>query len=726
MGVHDLLPHLPGGGKSNYKHSFMRLGLEGKIVPFDAAGALWQFAAHHPWDYLRGNHIPALTDWAHLLVYLRSFCEWELVVCMDGSENVHKTPEIERRAKKAQEAEEHHSPIGQIKNTPEYIQKACHVCKSLNIKYIVSAYEADPQVVYKSIATSSIPVTGDSDLLVYGKSDGKEETKIVIVKSYNSQWHRVIDLGADVLEGKYPLLDFYKKYGRITFQLYAGCTGCDFTIHSSGISGIGYETFIKLVRTIGDGELSSTTLAEIIWKEKESTVRKAGFTSQDDVRQHLQNIVDVYSSGKVYDKDSNIIDMTSGEIITAATSQSQQHMAGEVDTKSRLPLSEKLQTELDNTDYSQFIHQTAAVASTIRGVKLPEGKTEDTSTVSDLSDYVAARGGTITLKKPELVKAAKCYTFLEGEVPKKYVDRHPDPNGSLYAKFDVSGTRSMGETLTELVQHHQVLKDDNYTLILQAQQLYQAGMFEEKHDNIARTAPELPESFLYKEFGHIGMSTHEKNIGDALRRCFYQTEATYHAITFVPDTDKVIVLSKARASMRTDPKTKNKTPDGEAPLKQEYLVIMELQYKSTEDMDDIKHDLGIFVSLVRHYCGQCVAGQSCCRHLSERLWYQYHVWTPERFGIDRPSTIDACGWAHGGRTLNCGVRQKIYEQQAVKYMSTLKEQEAKQKRGAKRNCTEGFDCNYKVHRGSAKQNHSSKRFSKERPAVKLFLELLRK
>ena len=54
------------------------------------------------------------------------------MVCMNGSENVHKTPEIERRAKKAQEAEEFHSTIGQIKNTPEYIEKACHVCKSLS------------------------------------------------------------------------------------------------------------------------------------------------------------------------------------------------------------------------------------------------------------------------------------------------------------------------------------------------------------------------------------------------------------------------------------------------------------------------------------------------------------------------------------------------------------------------------------------------------------------
>jgi len=79
-------------------------------LPFDAVSALWQLL-----HVIRG------------IIF-----EATMMVCMNGSENVHKTPEIERRAKKAQEAEEFHSPIGQIKNTPEYIEKACHVCKSLS------------------------------------------------------------------------------------------------------------------------------------------------------------------------------------------------------------------------------------------------------------------------------------------------------------------------------------------------------------------------------------------------------------------------------------------------------------------------------------------------------------------------------------------------------------------------------------------------------------------
>ena len=73
--------------------------------------------------------------------------------------------------------------------------------------------------------------------------------------------------------------------------------------------------------------------------------------------------------------------------------------------------------------------------------------------------------------------------------------------------------------------------------------------------------------------------------------------------------------------------------------------------------------------------------------------------------------------------LGCEVRQKIYNQQTVKYMGTIEEQNAKMKRGVKRDCTEGNSCDYKVHRSSAKQNPSSFQFAYERTR-KLF-KLLR-
>lgn len=74
MGIDDLLPRLPGGGSNDYKHSFYGALDKGSTVPLDAASALWQFAARHASDYLRGNLTPALVEWSRFLNNLRSIC----------------------------------------------------------------------------------------------------------------------------------------------------------------------------------------------------------------------------------------------------------------------------------------------------------------------------------------------------------------------------------------------------------------------------------------------------------------------------------------------------------------------------------------------------------------------------------------------------------------------------------------------------------------------------
>ena len=94
---------------------------------------------------------------------------------------------------------------------------------------------------------------------------------------------------------------------------------------------------------------------------------------------------------------------------------------------------------------------------------------------------------------------------------KTYVDPRPDPKGSFFAKINVSSTHSIGTILLDLVSNEQIQKDPVYSLILLTQQMHHDGSFESKHDNIARTAPELPENFIYRVFGHIGQSIREKN-----------------------------------------------------------------------------------------------------------------------------------------------------------------------------------------------------------------------
>ena len=147
-------------------------------------------------------------------------------------------------------------------------------------------------------------------------------------------------------------------------------------------------------------------------------------------------------------------------------------------------------------------------------------------------------------------------------------------------------------------------------------------------------------------------------------------------------------MTKAVASMKRDEKTRNYTDDGEPPKKEEYLLLMKLAYEPTNHFED-KHDLGIFTQLLDSYCTTFVADNGSCRHRCERLWYQYFHWSSDRLGIDRPSTIDACSWAPGGKALVSDVRAKIWEQQIVKREKTLEDQMQKMSRGVKRDCTQG-------------------------------------
>ncbi|KAL7530261.1 hypothetical protein ACHAXR_003394, partial [Thalassiosira sp. AJA248-18] len=308
-------------------------------VPFDAAGALWQCAAAHAPDFLRGNHDPALAEWTVLLNYLRSVCNWRLVVYMDGMDNHHKQPENERRRQKARKAREKNDLRGQIKNTPEYINKAVEVCKFLNIRVQVSTDEADPQVTYHALAKSVIAVTGDSDLLAYGPPETPSEGggdqhrmgKLMIIKKYSSDNYRMIDLECPVEEGKYPLFDLYQKHGRIVFQLYAGCSGCDFTQQENGIVGIGKDRFIPLLQEM-DCIPTADGLAAGIWRYHSEIATKAGFGSEDEVKEHLQHIVNIFTQGRIYDAKSNIINF-SGEVLDQTTQQSKLHMTGEVNSR---------------------------------------------------------------------------------------------------------------------------------------------------------------------------------------------------------------------------------------------------------------------------------------------------------------------------------------------------------------------------------------------------------
>mmetsp|Transcript_23314 Transcript_23314/g.55028 ORF Transcript_23314/g.55028 Transcript_23314/m.55028 type:complete len:627 (-) Transcript_23314:557-2437(-) len=605
MGINDLLSRLPGG--SEYNYSFFELGWRGKTVHIDAAGALFECAAAFASDFISGNHTPALVVWARKLVYLRSICGWNMVVYMDGRTNPAKQFEDERRTQRRLEAVERNDLRGQIKNTPEYYAEAMEVCKFLNIDVRVAHDEADPQVSYVSIKGLCIPVTIDSDLLAYGVP------KICIFKLFEKEVFRIIDLTRDdVEEGEYKLFDLYKAHGAITFQLYAGCLGCDFTAVRSGIKGIGYEKFIEAAAAV-DGQLPAATLAASLWRSFPQILEKNSFDNLTGVEAHLQEVVDVYAQGKVYDSEANIRDIND-KLISPASPQTKQHMSGTVNCRTGEPHPQPFREKLLSLqrNCNQLIATTAADVSNIEGIRLPASRESPVNcNVTELRNFIACRGGKVGGTKNELVKTVKANQFLEKQVSRNYVQRDVNKEGSLFHKSINSTSSSMAQILTDLHSNGNKFDTKTRGLIALAFRCHEQGLFEEEYANIARVSPELPPDLIYRSYAHVGMSLQQKSIADSLKRMFMANEVTCHALALLPEERRAIIFTKCIASMKADEK-REKTADNQT-KKDEYTQLIELLYEDT-DRETSRHDLGVFVKVGRTYCTKCVAGQGDCRH----------------------------------------------------------------------------------------------------------------
>lgn len=77
---------------------------------------------------------------------------------MHSRSNPHKSFENESHKQRANSSDNLRSQIG---NTPEYIALALKVCKFMQIDVVVSAYDADGQVMHCAIPNSLIAVTGE-------------------------------------------------------------------------------------------------------------------------------------------------------------------------------------------------------------------------------------------------------------------------------------------------------------------------------------------------------------------------------------------------------------------------------------------------------------------------------------------------------------------------------------------------------------------------------------
>jgi 5'-3' exonuclease len=198
---------------------------------------LFSSAIRHADSYAVGDYTPALQDVRRQLIQLNNTLRWDMVVVFDGGNSPLKRHE---RARIDSSCSNSTAPADSIRNQPiVYIDLAAKICRDSFIDYVVAPEEADPQCTFTVFVggvdfVPSLVVTGDSDLIGYGK------TKVMIVSSWS------------------------QEFGPSIFHWHAACLGCDFTENASGILGVGYKTFHKCAKKLfeetcdSDNDVSST------------------------------------------------------------------------------------------------------------------------------------------------------------------------------------------------------------------------------------------------------------------------------------------------------------------------------------------------------------------------------------------------------------------------------------------------------------------------------------
>ncbi|KAL3768178.1 hypothetical protein ACHAWO_006548, partial [Cyclotella atomus] len=686
MGIQGLLPMLPGGAMSDSYMGFSRL--RSLISPeshaisddsrkikadIDTGTLLYVCALKHRIAYNAGDYTHSVAEFHRQIVSLRVVYKWDMTIIFDGCPPPEKSPEHDRRKSKGDDG-------NNIIITSEFIALCAHACKRYFHNFVVSPAEADMQVCRRD--PTAIAVTRDSDLVAYGLKT------IVIVDNYSREEFRLIDMDCAVTDDtkeQYPLFWYYKKYGLQIIHFWAAVMGCDISKGPTkvGIDGIGKKVFFSALDSFDSQQsttiIDSQTFAKVLRENANSTVRAT--YSWKQIQEELDRIVHWFTiGGTYYDIDGNVLSV-SGSLIKHRSPSTLRHMTGSSDPKTCALFSTSQQQLIESFKPHNLAHNSAADTATVSGRSLPEGRaTLNDCRVDELKGLIVCRGGNLTdrdgkaLNKAELCRIAMAHLLLEEENPIHTVHfNRSRSNNGVFANIDVSERRTVPQILTAISNAD--LEQSIKQFALDLLQLYGEDKFVDNFATIALEAPELHEEFIYKEFAHVGDSTNQKGITEGLKRVLEMDQIIYHANARSEDGKSLYVISKQRASMRTDEKTRKKTATGEKPKLKEYLVMMQIAIQPTTDVTR-GHTLGLCERMMRSYCAFCEAGCGLCYHRAALLWMQYLHWGEGR-PTPKPVTAGFCSWIPGSNSRSCSTIEPAYQSQRMKLPGSSEEAQQK-------------------------------------------------
>ena len=382
-------------------------------------------------------------------------------------------------------------------------------------------------------------------------------------------------------------------------------------------------------------------------------------------------------------------------------------MMGELHPKTREVFSVEDKTKVEAIEPHNLLHDTSREPST-QNTSLPQGKNSVAEcTNNELKIILISKGASISkhgkgLNKRELEIAVTGHLMVdeENESHTVYFNCSQENNGS-FATIDTSSRRTVPQIVDALIAANEH-EEGIMAFFRDVQRLLREDKFEDDFDAIAIGSPHMKDDFVTKAYSHIGAKDDQRAIALSRKQVMEMDERVYHAYCKADDEHSIFILSKQKATMKTDESKRNSS--GDKPDLNDYLIMVQIAIHPTS-YELHGHDLGECSHLMRSYCAKCKAGCGMCRHRAALLWMQHLHWSENRpTAIEKPPTSDFCSWFPGSK---CDKRSASVQEPSAKCFriqlpSTDEEARIKLADGRNRNCQKGVPARFQVHKSKAK------------------------
>ena len=636
-------------------------------VPFDTANLMFAAAWLNAKSCYHGDYQAAILM---LQRYFRFYQRGglSLLYVLDGKHDPMKESENIRRRKSralASQIIEEAIDLGGIAdievyrrcvvNSPRYILLVSKLLEFMKLPFIVGEKEADAQLAWASL--EGIAISFDSDLLAHGVLD-----KIrVTAGGWTSG--RALRTSVRSLVGQAPesegndgLSAVFRKHGKSGLVYFGALTGTDYSPLSCGIPGIGHKKACAILLSLGAPLSVKKVSSNIVHAHLLSLAKPFQRDIADHgpcvIEQNMEPVIYAFGSATYYDADCNVRSIAHPDIILEYSSLvSIAHSKGVSDPRTGEPLTPEDDALLEHFDMARLgreaVHFDKAFVESCR---IPDNYKN--FNVSELRAIVAARGGTVTHVKNELLAYVGAMKELEADYDPIVIDVK---SGFFLSSMSVKGNMVPLTEVTKLLGESEVQRSPKFKSLLETtKRMYTENKVLEDMDEIALNSAVMTTNFISFLYADVGQPTQSSKSRKVMRDSFSKSKEQissrsaakrYHGYAVISPTEHLLITTQS-ASLQKDESTRSKKQKGEKPDPKMYLVIMLISVVPSSQDDDSGHIFGNASHVVAMWCG-CKAGQKECIHCGMASIDQIRLWAPNYTGSDICTQGDN-QWQHRG------------------------------------------------------------------------------